>query len=989
LALPDRAETAASHAARLPVWTGKVDPRPLAGGITNTNFVVEDAGRRYVVRIGGDIDVHGIVRRNELAASRAAHRAGIAPEVVYAQPGALVLDFVEGRTLGPEDVRDPGNLARIVEVVRRCHCEIPKHLRGPGFMFWPFHVMRDYRHTLREQPGEGISASLDDLLSRAERLERAVGPIEVVFGHNDLLAANFIDDGARLWLVDWDYAGFNSPLFDLGGVASNSGLSPGASEQLLEAYMQSPITDELRLRFAAMSAASLLREDAVEHGFAVPFGDRLRLPRLHGGEPDALRSRVRRLRGHGAFMKVLPAAAKVVIVGGGIVGCSVAYHLGKMGWTDVLLLERGKLSSGSTWHAAGLVGQLRTNANVTQLLGYSVALYDRLEAETGLATGWKRNGGLRLACNQERWTEVKRQATTAHSFGLDMQLLSPREARDLWPLMNVEDVIGAAFLPTDGQANPSDIVQALARGARQGGVSIHEDVGITGVRVENGRVRGVETSAGYLRCEKLVVCAGQWSREIGRMAGVNVPLVSVQHQYVITEAIAGVTPDLPTLRDPDRLTYYKEEVGGLVMGGYEPNPIPWAANGIPEGFEFQLLQPDWDHFTPILELALPRVPALQEAGIKQLINGPESFTPDGNFILGEAPRCGEYSSARASMPSGSPPAAGAGMALAEWVAKGEPPYDLWPVDIRRFGRNHFDVDWVRTRTLEAYGKHYTMAWPFEEHGSGRPLRRSPLTTGLKAQGAVFGEKLGWERPNWFADPAQETRARHLFLRPRQTGSRRSAANIGGSRAGRGDRPVLLREVPDGRARRRSGAFLDLRQRCQQAARARSPIPDAEPARRHRMRPDRRAAGRGPVLHRHRHRLRHPRLRWIGRNIPMDRIAHLIDVTSQNAVLSLMGPRARDIFRLTATTFPTKRFPFGTCRTIAVAGAPRSWRSAVTYVGELGWELHIPVEFAATVYERLMAAGRPFGVATRAIWDIESHAAGERIPRLVTDIGPGP
>ena len=287
-------------------------------------------------------------------------------------------------------------------------------------------------------------------------------------------------------------------------------------------------------------------------------------------------------------MSELPSSAKIVIIGGGIVGCSVAYHLGKMGITDTLLLERGKLTCGSTWHAAGLVGQLRTSANITQLLGYSVALYDTLEKETGLATGWKRNGGLRLACNQERWTEVKRQATTATSFGLEMHLLTPKEAQDLWPLMQVEDVVGAAFLPTDGQASPSDITMSLAKGARAAGVTIAEGVTVTGIEVEGGRVRAVVTDQGRVACDKLVICAGQWSREIGRMAGVNIPLVSVQHQYLITEGIDGVTSNLPTLRDPDRLTYWKEEVGGLVMGGYEPNPKPWAIEGFPETFSFQL-----------------------------------------------------------------------------------------------------------------------------------------------------------------------------------------------------------------------------------------------------------------------------------------------------------------------------------------------------------------------------------------------------------------
>ncbi|MDQ3559140.1 MAG: FAD-dependent oxidoreductase, partial [Pseudomonadota bacterium] len=687
-------------------------------------------------------------------------------------------------------------------------------------------------------------------------------------------------------------------------------------------------------------------------------------------------------------MADLPSSAKIVIIGGGIVGCSVAYHLAKMGLTDVLLLERAKLSSGSTWHAAGLVGQLRTSANITQLLGYSVALYDRLEAETGLATGWKRNGGLRLACNEERWTEVKRQASTAHSFGLEMHLLMPKEAQELWPLMSVDDVVGAAFLPTDGQASPSDIVQALARGARAGGVSIREDVAITGIRVEGRAVRGVETAYGPIACEKLVICAGQWSREIGRMAGVNVPLVSVQHQYIITEAIPGVTPDLPTLRDPDRLTYYKEEVGGLALGGYEPNPIPWALDGIPDGFEFQLLQPDWDHFTPILELALPRVPALQDAGVKQLLNGPESFTPDGNFILGEAPEVSGIFVGAGFNAFGIASGGGAGMALAEWVAKGEPPYDLWPVDIRRFGRNHFDVDWIRTRTLEAYGKHYTMAWPLEEHQSGRLLRRSPLYDGLKAQGAVFGEKLGWERPNWFADRAAGEEARDIYSYGRQNWF----AAVGREHQAARERVVIFDQssfakfLMVGRDAEAALSWICANDVSNapgaltytQMLNARGGIEcDLTVAR---LAEDSYyiVTGTGFATH---------DFDWIRRNIPKGLDAHLIDVTSQNAVLSLMGPRARDVLSaLTHDDVSNDGFPFGTARRIAVAGAP-VLALRVTYVGELGWELHIPVEFAVTVYEKLMETGRAHGIANAGYRAIESLRLEKGYRAWGADIGP--
>jgi 4-methylaminobutanoate oxidase (formaldehyde-forming) len=685
-------------------------------------------------------------------------------------------------------------------------------------------------------------------------------------------------------------------------------------------------------------------------------------------------------------MTDLPTSAKVVVVGGGIVGCSVAYHLGKLGWTDVILLEQGQLTSGSTWHAAGLVGQLRTSANITQLLGYSVELYDRLEAETGQATGWKRNGGLRLACTADRWTEVRRQATTAHSFGLEMHLLSAKEAQDLWPPMTVEDVVGAAFLPTDGQANPADITQALAKGARMAGVTLREGVAVTGFELELGRVRAVRTTAGRIACEKVVLCGGQWTRALAALAGVNVPLVSVQHQYIVTEAIPGVTPGLPTLRDPDRLTYYKEEVGGLVMGGYEPNPKPWAEGGLPERFEFQLLGEDWDHFEPIMELALGRVPALATAGVKQLINGPESFTPDGNWIIGEAPETRGIFVGAGFNAFGIASAGGAGMALAEWVAKGEPPFDVWPVDIRRFGRNHLDTDWVRTRTLEAYARHYAMAWPHEEYHSGRPLRRSPLWQRLKDQGACFGEKLGWERPNWFAGPGEEPADGLSFGRTnwfaavgREHRACREAAVLF-------DQSSFAKFLLVGRDAEAALSWLCANDVAKppgsltytQLLNARGGIEcDLTVAR---LAPDcfYLVTGTGFATH---------DFDWIARHIPDGLDAHLVDGTSAHAVLSLFGPRARDVLgAVTADPIDDAAFPFATWRRLRVAGAPVI-ALRVTYVGELGWELHVPVEFALTAYDALMAAGAPHGLVNAGYRAIESLRLEKGYRAWGAEIGP--
>lgn len=686
-------------------------------------------------------------------------------------------------------------------------------------------------------------------------------------------------------------------------------------------------------------------------------------------------------------MKDIPSSSEVVIVGGGIVGCSTAYHLARAG-VEVVLLERKKLTSGTTFHAAGLVGQLRSNANVTQLLGYSIELYRKLEAETGLATGWKMNGGLRLACNEERWTEVRRQAMTAHSFGLEMQLLTPKEAQELWPLMTVDDVVGAAFLPTDGQANPSDITQALAKGARMAGAKIFEDSKVLSVDMQDGVIKGVETEHGYIACAKVVACCGQWTRAFAKTVNVNVPLVSVEHQYMVTEKIEGMPSNLPTLRDPDRLTYYKEEVGGLVMGGYEHNPILWAEDGIPEGFHYTLLDSNFDHFEPLMELALGRVPALETAGIKQLINGPESFTPDGMFILGEAPELRNFFVGAGFNAFGIASGGGAGMALAEWVRKGEAPFDLWPADIRRFGRPHFDDDWIRKRTYEAYGKHYAMAWPSEEYQSGRPARKSPLYETLLADGAVFGEKLGWERPNWFADLAagEAQKDVYTFERPNwheAVGREHKACR---ERAVIFDQTSFAKFVlkgPDACAALSWIASNDIdkpdghlvyTQMLNDHGGIECDLTVA------RLKRDEFyiVTGTGFATH---------DFDWISRNIPEGMNAQLVDITSSNTVLSLMGPKSRDILSaVTSADLSNEAFPFGRAQVIGIAGCPVT-ALRVTYVGELGWELHIPVEYATSIYAALREAGAPHGLVNAGYRAIETLRLEKGYRAWASDIGP--
>ena len=684
----------------------------------------------------------------------------------------------------------------------------------------------------------------------------------------------------------------------------------------------------------------------------------------------------------------LPTTAKAVIIGGGIIGCSTAYHLAKLGWTDTVLLERKKLTSGTTFHAAGLVGQLRSNANITQLLGYSVDLYNKIEEETGLGTGWKMNGGLRLACNEERWTEVKRQATTAHSFGLEMELLTPQEALELWPLMDVSDVIGAAFMPTDGQANPSDITQALAKGARMAGAKIFEDTKVTDIEIENGNIRAVITDHGRIECEKVICCAGQWTRDFASRFGVNVPLVPMEHQYMVTEPFDGVPANLPTLRDPDRLTYYKEEVGGLVMGGYEPNPIPWAVGGIPKGFHYSLLDSNFDHFEQLMELSLGRVPALENAGIKTLTNGPESFTPDGNFIIGEAPEMRNFFVGAGFNAFGIAAGGGAGMALAEWVHKGEPPFDLWSADIRRFGRPHFDTDWIRTRTVEAYGKHYTMAWPYEEHDSGRPCRKSPLYEVLKEQGACFGEKLGWERPNWYADARRGETPKDEYSFGRQNWF----DAVGREHVAAREAAVLFDQTSFAKfSLKGPDAVAALDWIC--ANDVNKPVGSLTYTQ---MLNDHggiecdltvgRVAhdefyivtGTGFATH---------DFDWIKRNIPEDMNCQLFDITSSNAVLSLMGPKARAILKqVTRDDVSNDGFKFGTIRTIGIAGCPVQ-ALRVTYVGELGWELHLPVEYATSVYSALMKAGADHGLENAGYRAIESLRLEKGYRAWGSDIGP--
>ncbi len=656
----------------------------------------------------------------------------------------------------------------------------------------------------------------------------------------------------------------------------------------------------------------------------------------------------------------LPAHAQIVVIGGGIIGCSTAYHLARDHKAEVVLLEQGKLTGGSTWHAAGLVGQLRSSASITQVLKYSVDLYKRLKDETGLETGWKMTGCLRLACNQDRWIEYKRLATTARSFGMEMHLLSAAEAKAMWPLMQVDDLVGATFLPTDGQASPSDITQSLARGARMAGAKILEGVRVTGFAMDGDRITAVHTTQGAIACDKVINCAGQWARQVGAMAGINVPLQPVKHQYIITEKIDGLAPDTATVRDPDRFTYFKEEVGGLVMGGYETNPIAWTTGDVPDDFEFQLFDDDWDHFEQHMVQAIARVPALEMTGVKQMINGPESFTPDGNFILGSAPQCANMFVGAGFNAFGIASGGGAGWVLAEWAMAGEAPMDLWVVDIRRFSGLHEDRDWVCERTLEAYGKHYTIGFPHEEYLSGRPRIVSPLYERLKAHGGVFGSKLGWERPNWFAPEGMEARDVYSMGRQNWFGPVGNEHRTVREAVGLFDQSSFAKYEVTGRDAGRALDWICANDVTKPAGRltytqllnSRGGIEcDLTVAR---LAEDHFYIVTGTGFRTH-------DAAWIIEHVPAGLEARLIDVTEDWGTLSLMGPKARDVLSgVTDADVSNEGFPFGHVRVIRIAGhAVRALR--VTYVGELGWELHVPLQATGEVFDALMTAGGPHGI----------------------------
>jgi 4-methylaminobutanoate oxidase (formaldehyde-forming) len=690
-------------------------------------------------------------------------------------------------------------------------------------------------------------------------------------------------------------------------------------------------------------------------------------------------------------MADLPSRAQVVVIGGGVIGCSVAYHLTKLGRTDVLLLEQGRLSGGTTWHAAGLVGPLRATEAGTRLVQYSAELYASLEAETGLSTGYRNVGGVIVARTDDRMTQLRRTAANAIAYDLDCELVSPARAQELWPPMQVDDLLGAIWLPGDGKVNPADLTQSLARGARQGGVRVVEGVRVTGFDVKDGpsgpRVVGVHTDSGQVECEVVVNCAGQWAKALGDLVGVTVPLHSAEHFYVVTEQVEGTHPDLPIMRDPDGWTYFKEEVGGLVVGGFEPDAKPWRSpSDLPYPFEFQLLEEDWEHFAPLMEEAITRVPALAETGIRKFYNGPEAFTPDNQFLLGQAPGLLGFFVCAGFNSVGIASAGGAGRALAEWVVDGEPPSDLASVDVRRFAPFHGDESWLHSRVAEILGLHYEVPWPLREPRTGRPQRMSPLHDRLADRGAWFGTKMGWERPNVFtSDPGDDTWGRPAWLDD----------CLREQRACRGDVAVFDQTSFSKYVVSGAGALETLQWVC--AADVDVPVESCvyTPFLNERgtyeadLTVTRTGAAEFWIVSSSATTIRD--LDWLRRHaLPGSEIR---DATDDYAVLGVMGPRSRELLAVVSTgstdggDWSDGTFPFATSRVVELAGR-RIRATRMTYVGELGWELTVPVSDAPAVYAALQEGGAPTDAGYYAIEALRLEKGYRAFPRdLNPDLTP--
>ncbi len=663
--------------------------------------------------------------------------------------------------------------------------------------------------------------------------------------------------------------------------------------------------------------------------------------------------------------------ARAVVIGGGVGGASVLYWLARLGWEDVLLVERADLTSGSTFHSAGLVGQLRSSLSLTRMMMNSVDLYRTLADEVGLETGWHEVGSLRLGSSEERMEELARQAGWAKTFGLPLELISAEEAQKLFPPMSTDGVLGAAYLSTDGYIDPSQLTFALAEGARRRGAEIATNTRVTGIRVERGRVLGIETDKGDVEAEVVVNAGGMFAGEIGRLAGVNVPVIPMAHEYLVTKP-SGVPLDVPTIRDPSLLVYFRGESGGLVMGGYERNPAPWGLDGIPPDFNGRLLPEDWERFEELMTNALVRVPDLEEAEVVKLVNGPEAFTPDGEFILGESDVRGFWVAA-GFCAHGLAGAGGMGRLVAEWIVEGVPSLDVWEMDSRRFGAAYASQAYTLARTVEVYSTYYDVKYPGHERQAGRPLRLSPTYERLAELGAAFGEKSGWERANWFEPNAERG---DESLRPRGWAGRLWSPAIGAEHRACREAAALFDETSFAKLDVvGEGAAGFLEQLCDnrvardvgtvtytQMLNARGGIECDFTVTR--LAEDRFRIVTGTAFGQH-------DAAWIRSHAPDDGSVLVEDVTARFACLGLWGPAARDLLQpLTDADLGNEAFPYMRAQQLSVGHVP-CLAVRVTYVGELGWELYCPTEFGRRLWDTIWDAGTDHGLVAGGYKAIDS------------------
>ena len=657
----------------------------------------------------------------------------------------------------------------------------------------------------------------------------------------------------------------------------------------------------------------------------------------------------------------LPKKTKAVVIGGGIIGCSVAYHLTKIGWSDVVLLERQQLTSGTTWHAAGLIGQLRQSINMTNLARYTTDLYSQLESETGQATGYRQCGSYSLATHDGRFEELKRNSSMAKVFGLQVDVVTTEEIKERLPLINTEDVLGGVHIPTDGYGNAVDISQALAKGARAGGAKVFQNTKVDAIRHDGEKITGVSTDRGDIAADYVVLCTGMWTHELAATIGVNVPLHACEHYYVLFESVAGLEADFPVVRDYDACAYYKFDAGKLLVGAFEPNSRPWGMDGIAEDFCFDEIAGNFEHFEPVLQDAMHRMPALEDAGIQKFFCGPESFTPDVRYHLGPVPQFQNCFIAAGMNSIGLQSAGGIGKVISEWMRDGKPPADLWEVDVRRnmpFQRNR---KYLRERVSETLGLLYATHWPFHQYETARGVRKSPLYDRLCAAGACHGEAFGWERPNWYAPKG--VKAEYEYSYGRQNWFEHSAAEHKAVRENVGlfdqtsfakfrlegpDACSVLNQVCANNIDVRTGRLV-YTQWLNEAGGIETDLTVTR-------------LGETAFLIITAAETEVRDYGWLERHIPGDARCVLTNVTSGMGVISIMGPRSRELLQsLTPDDMSHDAFPFATSREIELGyGIVRA--SRITFVGELGWELYIPTEFTAGVYDEIITAGEAFGLA---------------------------